>query len=351
MTSSADRPQIGPVDVDPAALRQEGSDLDVALASLGLESTAGAAAGTPIQGWRVLRGDTTSGLVLGAPVDERGEAWRIAQVRPARDGAGSPSVTVHPDTFPLRPSRAERSRGLALRWPEVTRSEPDLDRLAIDVINTGDSRWRPNGDSFHVVGTLQRQGEKQGAYFFAFVGGADPAFPLDAGEYVRVRVTIDANQWRDLQPGRYQLNATLAQLGVRAESPLELELTEELIERHRPRPTRSGPPTDQRPAMMERLEMIRGLLAARENLGALVEIITTASSDDDARQNIQELLDCPPSVADAIYSAPLRRFQTTHPDHLIREADDLERAIDQAPSDEERAEDGSDIPDDRSTHH
>lgn len=335
MTSSADRPQIGPVDVDAAALREVGAEINVVLSALGLEITTALAVGTPIQGWRVLRGDTTSGLVLGAPVDEHAEAWRIAQVPPARDGAGSTSVTVHPDTFPLRPSRAERSRGLALRWPEVTRSEPDLDRLAIDVINTGDSRWRPIGDSFHVVGTLQRRrGEEQGGFFFGFVGGADPAFPLDAGEYVRVRVTIDANQWRDLQPGRYQVNAMLAQLGVRAESPLELELTEELIKRHRPRPSRSGPPTDQRRAMMERLEMIRGLLSARENLGALVEVITTASSDDDARQNFQELLGCRPSVADGIYSASLRRFRSAHPDHLVREADDLERAIDQAASDE-----------------
>jgi hypothetical protein len=247
-------------------------------------------------------------------------------------------VRVHPDTFPLRPSRAQRSRGLALRWPEVTHSEPDVDRLAVDIVNTGDGRWRPNGDSFHVVGMLQRSGGGEGASYFGFVGGTDPAWPLDPGEYARVRVTIDANQWRDIEPGPYQVHAVLAELGVRAETPLELELTEELIERHGPRPSRTRPLSDQRAAMTEHLEMIRGLLAARERMGELMELIATASSDDDARQRIQELLDCPPSAADAVYSASLRRFRPGQVDLLLREADELERAIEQAASDETAAD-------------
>ena len=327
MEASADRRQIGHLDVDSEALREGGAELGVVLATLGLDPD-DLPAETPTHGWRVLRDRAENGVVLGAPVDDRADSWRIAQVSPVRNGTSARHVTLHPDTFPLRPSRAQRSRGLVLRWPEVIRSEPDVDRLAVDVVNAGEDRWRPNGDSFHVVGTLRRPGDDAKSYLFAFVAGQDPAFPLDAGEYARVRVVIDSNQWREIEPGRYNIHAVLAELGVRAETPLELELTEELIDRHRPRTGRpSAPSSDQRPAMTERLEIIRALLSARDRLGAVMEIVAVASSDDDARQGIQELLDCTPSASGAVYSASLRRFRSGHPDLLAREAEELKRAL------------------------
>lgn len=45
---------------------------------------------------------------------------------------------------------------LALRWPEVTRSAPDLALLMIDVVNDGAERWHPQGDSFTVFASLTR---------------------------------------------------------------------------------------------------------------------------------------------------------------------------------------------------
>jgi hypothetical protein len=332
MESSADRPQIGPLDVDPEALRRPGAEFGALLADLGVATAVTMPAGTPAQGWRVLRDQPTTGLMLGAPVDERGAVWRIAQVQPGRARTGQAPVSVHPDSFPLRPSRAQRRRGLALRWPEVTRSEPDVDRLAIDIVNVGEDRWRPDGDSFHVIGFLQRPGGGEGTAYLGIVGGTDPAFPLDPGEYARVRVTIDVNQWRDVEPGRYQVHALLAELGVRAETPLEVELTEELIERHRPRTSRPGSLPDERAAMIEHLEMTRGLLAASERMGELMELISAASSDDDARQRIQGLLDCSTTAADAVYWASLRRFSPSQLRLLALQADELEQAIELAAS-------------------
>ena len=342
MDSSADRPQIGRLDVDPQALREPGAELGVVLATLGLDAAAAPPAETLMQGWRVLRDDPANGLVLGAPLDARARFWRIAQVSPERDGTSRRRVSIHPDTLPLRPSRAERSRGLELRWPDVTRSEPDIDGLAIDVVNTGEGRWKPNGDSFHVVGLIQRSGAADEGAFFAFVGGSDPAFALDPGEYARVRVTINANQWRDIEPGRYQLHAVMAELAVRAETPLELELTEAVIERHRPRNSPpSAPSSDPRPALQERLAMTRGLLDASERLGALVEIIAGAHSHDEARRGIQELLACSPSVADGVYFTQVRQFQADHLERLVVEADELEREMEHAATDEASINDPS----------
>lgn len=213
-------------------------------------------------------------------------------------------MLLHDRVLPLRPSRADRRKGLALRWPDVTRTEPVVDQLAVDVVNTGEDRWRPNGDSFHVVGTIQpaHELETRGASF-AFIMGQDPALPLDPGEYARVRVVIDANQWRSLQAGRHHLHAVLAELDVRTDEPLELELTDELTERHRARVGPPSPPrSEQRSALRERLAVVRGLLVARDRLDAVVEIVAAASSDVEARLGIQELLDCEPSAAEVVYS-------------------------------------------------
>ena len=82
--------------------------------------------------------------------------------------------------------------------------------------------------------------------------------------------------------------------------------------------------------MSERLEIIRALLSASGRLGAVVEIVAAASSDDDARRGIRELLDCSPSAAEAVLFAQLRRFRSEHLGHLVQEAEELERALESA---------------------
>jgi len=129
-----------------------------------------------------------------------------------------------------------------LHWPESTRSEPAFDRLALDVVNTGEHRWRPDGDSFTAIGFITRPGGGPGSGSFAFVGGGPPAFALDPGEYARVHVSLNPNQWEGLEPGRHEISAVLIDLGLRTVASLEVQLTAELIEQHRPGPGRARPP-------------------------------------------------------------------------------------------------------------
>lgn len=329
MSSHDESPQIGRIEVDADALRDTGVDLGVILTEFGLDvGDEEVPADAPTNGWRVLH-HREEGAVLGAPVDEGGVSWWIASISSRQGSADARRMLVHDRALPLRPSRAERRKGLALRWPDVTRAEPVVDQLAVDIVNTGEERWRPNGDSFHVVCTIQpADALDTRAASFAFIMGQDPAFPLDPGEYARVRVVVDANQWRSLQPGRHHLHAVLAELDVRTDEPLKLELTDELIERHRPRVGPPPPPrSEQRSALRERLSVVRALLAARDRLDAIVEIVVGASSDDEARLGIQKLLDCEPSAAEVVYSASLRRFRAKPHDFLAQEAEELEREL------------------------
>ena len=235
MDGSRDQPQIGRITVDRSALSEPGAGLADALGALEFAvSTEGVPTDAPASGWRVIA-RTEYSVVLGAPVDDRSRWWRIAQVAVPRDGSRAADVHVHPDPQPLRSSRAERRRGLVLRWPETTRSEPDFDRLALDVVNAGEHRWRPDGDSFIAIGFIARPNGEPGPGSFALVGGGSPSFALDPGEYARVAVSLGANQWEGLEPGRHEISATLMDLDVRTEPALDVQLTAELIERHRER--------------------------------------------------------------------------------------------------------------------
>ncbi|KRC61411.1 hypothetical protein ASE14_11070 [Agromyces sp. Root81] len=246
MDASADHPQIGRITVDRAALSGPGTELAAALGALEFDvSMEGVPSDTPASGWRVLAHPAYA-VVLGAPVDDGSRWWRIAQVIPARDGSRTAEMHVHPEPQPLRPSPAERSRGLVLRWPETTRTEPDFDRLALDVVNTGEYRWRPDGDSFTAIGFITRPGGGPGSGSFAFVGGGPPAFALDPGEYARVQVSLNPNQWEGREPGRHEISAVLMDLGLRTVASLEVQLTAELIDQYQPRHDRARPPRPSR---------------------------------------------------------------------------------------------------------
>lgn len=330
MDASADQPQIGSITVERSALDEPGADLGTVLGRLGFEvPTEGVPDDAPRAGWRVLA-RRADGVLLGAPTTDRPGWWTLAHAR-SRDGQPPADFQVHPEPQRLRPSRAERSRGLMLRWPEVVRSEPDFDRLAVDVVNTGDERWRPDGDSSAAIGFITRPGDGLGTSYLGFVGGGPSAVALDPGDYARVPVHLDASQWKDLEPGRHEISALLMDLGVRTESPLEVELTAELIERHRPRAerARSGLPA-KRHELQARRDMARAHLAASEQLAAVIEIVTSSASDDAAVREIRELLECSADAARSVYEMPLRRFRPENIDRLAEEADELERRIEQA---------------------
>lgn len=240
-----ENPEIGPISIDPGSLEREGIELDELIPHLHLEESGDRPADTPSRGWRVLTTNEGAVEAIGAPADGDGRSWRLGQIVRARADSATARLSLHPASFPIRPSRKDRAGGLALRWPNVTLSEPDIDRLAIDIVNSQEERWYPQGDSFAVFAALCRAGDPAAGVSFGYVAGQSPALALDHGEYARVRVIIDTNQWDDIEPGPYEIRPILIDLGLHGADPLKIELTEEDIRLHqRPKPRRASRPAE-----------------------------------------------------------------------------------------------------------
>jgi hypothetical protein len=231
-----ERPQIGTVKVISGSLDVDGVALEAILGELGVELTEILPAGTPQRGWRVLDFQDGEVTFIGAPVDDDREWWRIGWIERGRGRTTANALRMYPSLQPRRPSAKDRAGGLVLRWPEVTRSAPDVDLLAIDIVNTGAERWLPHGDSFVVFATLQQPGMPPANTPYAYVGGQNPALPLDPGEYARVSVMIDSSQWEHAHPGRYEVHPVLVDLGVHCTDPLDVDVTERNISDHLPGP-------------------------------------------------------------------------------------------------------------------
>ncbi|WP_217576902.1 hypothetical protein, partial [Streptomyces sp. GbtcB7] len=118
------------------------------------------------------------------------------------------SVWAEQSPARLRGSYAERRRGLALRWPAGQRTDAGPDGFAIDIVNEGERRWEPDGDTFHVVGAVAGPGDPRVVMHWAASDGT-PAVALDPGEYARVPVVIDRGSWAQLEPGEATLRAWL----------------------------------------------------------------------------------------------------------------------------------------------
>ncbi|GGI04294.1 hypothetical protein [Isoptericola cucumis] len=234
MSSPREWPRVGDVSVDPAALTAPGRELRELLAELGAPDPATTSGGLPPDGWRELSSTAPGTVVLGSPVDDGATRWWIGLV--SRRAGGAPPVwRARDDAVPLRPSRAERGQGLRLRWAGPTRSTPDLDVLAVDVVNEGPDRWSPQqGENFVALGFLRPVDEGRGAVSFGYHAGQRTAVPLDPGEYAREAVTISAAEWARVAPGRHHVHALIPALDLGSDSPLEIELTEEAIARRHP---------------------------------------------------------------------------------------------------------------------
>ncbi|MDR6905727.1 hypothetical protein J2X63_001413 [Agromyces sp. 3263] len=337
-----DWPRIGDAAIDPATLDEVGVDLGALLAELEAE-TADAVPAAPERGWRQLRTAEPAGVVLAAPADDARQTWWVAEVSSAPHGDGKGRAKVLPEPVPLRASRAERRRGLRLRWPSAA-YEGDIERVVIDVVNDGDQPWRPEGvatqawprpETFHAAGMLRLPGDPPaGDASLIIVGGLAAALPLDPGEYARIRVTIDEGTWSDLEPGPHELHVALLGLGVRADAPLTVMVTEAEIERRRSRlgdrhrVSRVRSPED---VMAERLEMLRALMAARERLHAVVDVVLAAASDDAARVAVQQLLGCTSTAADAVIQQSLRRFSAAGAELISLELSELEQPDESEP--------------------
>ncbi|WP_349536587.1 hypothetical protein [Rhodococcus rhodochrous] len=208
--------QIGPVEVDPAALQGPGSSLWDLLGDRRVEMPSpDDVLDLPRQGWRRLvpsRPDVTpSSEVLAAPHRQIPEAWVLVFVNNV-DGIWTAST--HPGPLQVHRCRAARRLGLELRWPgEHTCTAGTLPEMAIDLVNTAETRWvNDAGDHMTVHGwVLDEKGERimPGVLLFSHA----PKLPdLDPGDRMPLQVNIATRNIEEFSAGRYALVAELYDL-------------------------------------------------------------------------------------------------------------------------------------------
>lgn len=275
--------------IDPAALAEEGEPFADLVARHGGESFS---VPQP-NGWRVLK-ERSQAVEIGAPLDAERRLWHLASIGPGDE------VWFLDKPEPLRASLAERRRGLTLRWPAAVPPDSGPDAFAVDIVNTGDVRWEPDGDSFSVVGTAAPVGEDEVYIGWATMGGPR-AVPLDPGEYARVPVQIAESAWATLTPGAHALHALLVPLMVRSE-PLRIEVSAQTIEVAR-MAERSRNSDRHRPAMEQDLRRQRVILDATSRLPDIAAAVDGTATEDEALAAIQARLGVDSAGAREVFQA------------------------------------------------
>lgn len=214
-------------------------------------------------------------------------------------------MAVGDEAMTERRSPAQRAAGLALRWAPLSHAEAEDDVFVIDIVNTGDARWRPDGDPFLVVGTFAAPGAAAGGTDFGFMGGQHAAVPLDPGEYARVSLSISESEWRELEPGRHDLHAGLVMLPVPAPAPLTVEITREQIDRHT---ARARGAVDATTSLRRQQRHLRSILQAASDLDRIARIVTGAESDRAVMTEVGRLLHDDREAASSVVGAPLAHF-------------------------------------------
>ncbi|UNK70306.1 hypothetical protein [Microbacterium sp. H1-D42] len=309
VSSDTDSPQIGPLDVDASALLGEGGTLLALLDRLGVQLEHGPGADIPADGWRVLHRQDSGAVTIGAPASASPQTWRIAHIGADQNGALVSTTSIHPEAFPVRRSRAERAGGLSLRWAQLSQDEAEDGVFVIDIVNVGAARWRPDGDPFVVVGVVSRAGGAPGVASFGYVSGQSPAVPLDPGEYARVHVTISESQWAPLEPGRHELHAMLAMLPVRSAEPLRFDLTQQQVDQRRSRlRSCARTPADEGEAHRRNYRRQKALVESANRLEEIAQVITGATSTDEATAAVALILHGDEDAARGIVQTPLMQF-------------------------------------------
>ncbi|MEW2013529.1 MULTISPECIES: hypothetical protein [Microbacterium] len=315
MTRDDDLPRLHNHAVDPAALDGDGEPFLDLVRRLGAEPIR-----VPVaQGWRILRQHEAS-AIIGAPADADRLTWWVGSVREGE--------SVWPEEGParLRASYAERRRGLALRWPTGQRTDAGPDGVAIDIVNEGEQRWEPDGDRFHVVGAVTGPAESRVMMHWMASDGV-PAVALDPGEYARVPVVIDREQWARLEPGDATLHAWLVPLQVKA-PPLPIIATPASIDALRP----SGRWDDSGWSLREmtqELNQQRAVSDAASRLPDIVSALEGTTTDDEAVAAIAARLTVDESAAGAIFHAFLRDLHPASADDRRERIAELEQVIEQ----------------------
>ncbi|WP_405375083.1 MULTISPECIES: hypothetical protein [unclassified Microbacterium] len=246
-------------------------------------------------GWRVLRqrGDAVE---IGAPLDADRRLWLLASVRPGEE------VWLLEKPEPVRASYAERRRGLILRWPAAVRADAGPDGFAIDIVNTGEVRWEPDGDSFDVIGTVAAVDDGSVSMGWATMGERG-AVPLDPGDYARVPVRIDESAWARLTPGEHELHALLVPLAVRSE-PLRIDVAPHTVNVAQ-MSERSRDGGRRRQAMHDDLRQQQAILDAAPRLADIVAAVGPTQTEEDAVAAIGHLLSVDSVGAEAVFAASL----------------------------------------------
>ncbi|MCZ2261655.1 hypothetical protein [Isoptericola sp. QY 916] len=132
------------------------------------------------------------------------------------------------------PSDPEHSRGLVIRWAGPTAAQPDIELLAVDLVNEGTELWTPREEDLIVAGgLLLSPGEERASFGFGFFGSQGAAVPLGPGDYARLPVSIGGSEWARAKPGPAHVRAVLPALSLWTEDLLPVDLTADVIDRHR----------------------------------------------------------------------------------------------------------------------
>jgi hypothetical protein len=318
MSTTDESPRIGTDDVDAAALDERGRPLADLVRSLDLIPPEDLPEAVPESGWRVLRKHEGNAL-LGAPAQESGRWW----IAGASWRKGYATVDVHEETLALRPSRAERRRGLELRWPSVMVSDSAPTEFFVDLVNVSDRRWATEGDSLKVVGVLTEVGADSFSFGWASSGGAS-GLALDPGEYARLPVAIESNDWERIEPGDRDLRAVVVGLGLIAD-PLRVSITAEQIAGHRRRRDPAWSRRDRRRMIDAQRDHVRAARAASRSLAALVEAIVDTPGHEEAVEAIADVLGIDVNTAQSVFHTPLSDLVPSAGPTLQRRLEDLER--------------------------
>ncbi|MFI2103526.1 hypothetical protein ACH436_09550 [Isoptericola sp. NPDC019693] len=218
------------------------------------------------------------------------------------------------------PSDPEHSRGLVLRWAGPTARRPDVEHLAVDLVNEGTELWTPlEGERLVAAGFLLSAGDERESFGFAQFGSQGTAAPLDPGDYMRLPVSINGSEWARAKAGPAHVRAVLPMLSLWTEDPLPLDLTTDAISRHRPpdRASTDGDDTDREDTTRRALDIMSALHAARARLARVADEVFASDSDDEAVARVAALLGCDHASARTVLHAGLLRFRSR--EHLEAE--------------------------------
>jgi hypothetical protein len=326
MDSTAPRdewPQIGRTEVEPGSLDGPGVTLTEILADLGIDVDDSTRDDVPADGWRVVRRHAGDAVLFAAPATAAPGLWHVGSAKPG----ASRALHVSPEPEKLRASRAERRAGLVLRWAPHMFDTDTPDDFIVDVVNEGDTTWWPDGDTFRVIGVVTEPGQSSSYAGWAgvhHIGGV----PLRPGEYARVRVDLSNGRWEDIEPGTYDVQAILVDLGLRADPPLTVTLTKEAIAARRQRHPHRRSARDERRMIDSDLQRLHAITLAAESLDTVLAAVRDTESADEAATALTKALDCDQDVARLIVSSPLTEFNAASRERTAQRIAEAQRRLD-----------------------